>query len=81
MSVPFQDHLSLQYPGGPRPVSPDNRSPYATTYADEVARSLGVRDGHMDLFSTVPASSYVPSFSAGVDRDGAMLRMRWHPGE
>lgn len=81
MSVPFQDHLSMQYPGAPRPIRPDNSSPYAMTYADEVAQSLGVRDGHMDLFSTAPVSSYAPSFSAGVDKDGAMLRMRWHPGE
>jgi hypothetical protein len=80
-SVPFQDHLSLQYPGAPRPVRQDNPSPYAMTYADEVAQSLGVKNGHMDLFSTVPASGYAPSFSAGVDKDGAMLQLKWHPGE
>jgi hypothetical protein len=81
MSLPLEDHLSLQYPGAPRPVRQDNQSPYAMTYTDEVAQSLGVKDGHMDLFSTVPASSYLPSFSAGVDRGGAMLRLKWHPGE
>jgi hypothetical protein len=78
--VPFQDHSSLQYPGAPRPIEPEFNSPYPMTYTDEVARSLGVKDGHMDFFSLQPGSSYLPSISAGVDRDGAMLRMRWLPG-
>ena len=81
MRVPFQDHLSLQYPGAPKPVREEPASPYAMTYTDEVARSLGVQNGHMDFFSTEPSSSFMPSFSAGVDQGGAMLRMRWHPGE
>ena len=81
MSVPFQDHLSLQYPGAPRPARPNTSSPYAMTDVDEMAQSLGVKDGHMDLFSTAPAAGYVPSFSAGVDQGGAMLRLKWHPGE
>jgi hypothetical protein len=51
------------------------------TYTDEVARSLGVKDGHVDVFSTQPVSGYMPSFSAGVDQGGAMFRLKWHPGE
>lgn len=81
MRVPFEDALSLQYPGAPKPVRDDTTSPYAMTYTDEVARSLGVKDGHMDVFSTQPVSSYMPSFSAGVDQGGAMFRLKWHPGE
>jgi len=81
MQVPFSDHLSLQYPGAPKPVSDATPSPYAMTYTDEVAQSLGVKDGHMDVFSTQPVSSYMPSFSAGVDQSGAMFRLKWHPGE
>jgi len=81
MRVPFQDTLSLQYPGAPKPVREENNSPYPMTYTDEVARSLGVKDGHVDVFSTQPVSSYMPSFSAGVDRGGAMFRLKWHPGE
>jgi hypothetical protein len=83
MQVPFQDHLSLQYPGAPKPVTSDSNtaSPYAMTYTDEVAQSLGVQNGHMDIFSTTPVSSYMPSFSAGVDQGGAMFRLKWHPGE
>ena len=51
------------------------------TYTDEVAQSLGVKDGHMDVISTQPVSGYMPAFSAGVDKGGAMLRFKWHPGE
>ena len=81
MQVPFQDTLSLQYPGAPKPVREETKSPYPMTYTDEVARSLGVKDGHMDVFSTQPVSNYMPSFSAGVDKGGAMFRLQWHPGE
>jgi hypothetical protein len=81
MRTPFQDHLSLDYPGAPKPVREQTRSPYPMTYTDEVARSLGVENGHMDVFSTQPVSSYMPSFSAGVDKGGAMFRLKWHPGE
>jgi hypothetical protein len=81
MQVPFQNTLSLQYPGAPNPVREENKSPYPMTYTDEVARSLGVKDGHMDVFSTEPVSNYMPSFSAGVDKGGAMFRLKWHPGE
>ncbi len=81
MSVPFQDHLSLQYPGAPRPVRDEQTAPYAMTYTDEVAQSLGVRDGHMDVFSIPSGSTYMPSFSAGVDQGGAMFRLKWHPGD
>ncbi|MGH6828867.1 MAG: hypothetical protein ACREFW_08150 [Rhizomicrobium sp.] len=79
MRLPDQDHLSLQYPGAPKPVREERQSPYAMTYLDDVARSLGVKNGHMDVFSTDPGSSgYLPSFSAGVGSDGAMLRLKWH---
>ena len=79
--VPFQDHLSLQYPGAPILAPEQPKSPYPMTYTDEVARSLGVKDGHLDVISTQPVSGYMPAFSAGVDRGGAMLRFKWHPGE
>lgn len=79
---PGQDHLSLQYPGAPQPFHEEPQSPYAMTYTDEVAESLGVKHGHIDVFSTDPPSSgYLPSFSAGLGSDGAMFRLKWHPGE
>ena len=85
MTVPGQNHLySLpQYPGAPKLVYDDLHPPYAMNYADEAAQNLGVKDGHMDVFSTQPtaSSSYMPSISGGLGGDGAMLRLRWHPGE
>jgi hypothetical protein len=86
--VPNESHLSsmpqYQYPGAPRPVYDDPAPPpYARNYVDDVARALGVKDGRMDVFSTQPESSsgYMPSFSGGLGGDGAMLRLKWHPGE
>lgn len=71
----------MQYPGAPRPVTTqEDNSPYPMTYTDEVAQSLGVKDGHMDFFSLPSNSSYLPSVSAGADKGGVMLRMRWFPG-
>ena len=82
--IPAQSHVSgiLRYPGAPKPVSDDPKpSPYAMTFMDEAARSLGVQNGRMDVFSTQFSSSYMPSISGGVGGDGVMLRLRWHPGE
>jgi hypothetical protein len=84
LPVPNQDHLSttLQYPGAPKPVYEDRHSPYAMSYSEEAAQNLGVRDGHMDIFATHPeASGYLPSMSGGLGGDGAMFRLKWHPGE
>jgi len=85
MSIPGQNHLysQLQYPGAPKPVYDDPKLPYAMNYMEEAARTLGVKDGHMDVFSTgsSSSSSYMPSISGGLGGDGAMLRLRWHPGE
>lgn len=82
--IPAQNHVSgiLRYPGAPKPVYDDPRpSPYAMTFVDEAARSLGVQNGRMDVFSTQSSSSYMPSISGGVGGDGVMLRLKWHPGE
>jgi hypothetical protein len=74
---------AANYPGAPKPVSDSNPSPYAMNYADEAAQTLGVHDGHMDVFTAKPADnqSYLPTFSGGVGGDGAMLKLQWHPGE
>jgi len=75
---------AASYPGAPRPVHDDGIvSPYAMNYADEAAQSLGVRDGRVDIFTAQPADnqSYLPTFSAGLGGDGAMLKLQWHPGE
>ena len=52
--------------------------PYPTTWGDEAAQSLGVRDGKWEAFHTVPSSPLAPSLNAGVDSGGAMLRLQWH---
>jgi hypothetical protein len=77
-AVPGEDPLSTFYPGAPRPPLEVPSTPYAMSYSDEVARNLGVTDGHMDLFSTRsdPSTPYV---SGGVGSGGAMLRLQWRP--
>lgn len=83
-AIPMQNHVAgiLRYPGAPKLVYDDPRpSPYAMSFVDEAAQSLGVRNGKMDVFSTQSTSSYLPSISGGVGGDGAMLRLKWHPGE
>ncbi len=71
------------YPGAPKPVYDDPKTPYAMNYADEAVQTLGFRQGHLDVFSAKPADnrSYLPSFSGGLGGDGAMLKLQWHPGE
>jgi hypothetical protein len=72
------------YPGAPKWIYQDDvKLPYALNYADEAAQTLGVKNGHMDLFSAKPAENepYMPSFSGGLGNDGAMLKLQWHPGE
>ena len=71
------------YPGAPKPVRDESSSPYAMNYVDEAAQTIGVRNGHMDVFSAKPADnhSYLPSLSGGLGGDGAMVKLQWHPGE
>lgn len=51
---------------------------YPTTWGDEAAQSLGVQDGKWEAFHTEPSNRLEPSFNAGVDSGGAMLRLQWH---
>jgi hypothetical protein len=77
-AVPGASDLPTTYPGAPKPMQEEPTSPYAMTYTDEVARNLGVSNGHMDLFTTRsdPGTPYV---SGGVSGGGAMLRLQWQP--
>ena len=54
----------------PKPVSP-----YPMNYAEQVASSLGLRDGGVALYDAPQTAreSYVPSVSLG----GTMIRLRW----
>jgi|SRR6185437_10940302 len=83
--VPGNDPLAspLAYPGAPKRPAPEERDqPYALRYSDEAAQTLGLRDGHMDLFSSKPApnNGLMPSFSGGLGSEGAMIRLQWRPG-
>jgi len=58
------------------------KAPYAMTYMDDVARSLGVAGGKADFLDTGRTRDpLMPSLKGGVDRGGLMLRLQWRPGE
>lgn len=59
----------------------DNQSaPYAMNYADDAARTLGVRDGHLQVFDAGAATGdpLVPSVKGGLDSGRPMLQLQWH---
>jgi hypothetical protein len=82
--LPGQNILAspLSYPGAPKRIYNDPKQPYAMNYTDEAAQALGVKDGHMDVFSTQPTdrNNLMPRLSGGVDSSGAMIRLQWRPG-
>ena len=53
--------------------------PYAMNYADEAARTLGVREGKWEAFS--PRSSDMPSVKGSMDSGRPMLILQWRPGQ
>jgi hypothetical protein len=63
--------LELQRRMAPEPV----KSPYAMTYSEQVAQSLGLRRDGVSLYEAREdaRNSYAPSISLG----GTMLRLRW----
>ena len=64
-------HVQMQRQMNTAPVG---RSPYPMTYSEQVAQSLGVRNGRVDLIAPQTSSPYAPSLSVG----GGMLRLRWN---
>jgi hypothetical protein len=57
--------------------TPDAPGPYPMTYSEQVAISLGVRDGGLAL-NPMPdrkSNPYAPSVSF----NGSMLRLKWRP--
>ena len=52
--------------------------PYAMNYTDEAARTLGVKDGRWDAFSTQPRDPLMPRFKGGIDGGRAMIGLQWH---
>lgn len=72
---PATDHqLSVRY-------AQNQAQPYAMTYTDEAASSLGVKNGRWEAFDTKSSDPLVPSLKGGVDHGGAMFKLQWHPGE
>lgn len=67
----------------PDPVLHEPVSPYPLSYADEVAKRLGVVHGHVDVFEASPShdDGLVPSLKGGVDRNGAGLKLQWKIGK
>jgi hypothetical protein len=51
--------------------------PYAMSYSDEAARSLGVQSGRWEAFSTQPRDSFMPRFRGGIDGGRAMIGLQW----
>jgi len=55
-------------------TAPVARGPYPMTYSEQVAQSLGVRNGRFDLIAPQARNPYAPSLSVG----SGMLRLRWN---
>jgi hypothetical protein len=56
---------------------------YPMNYSDEAAQSLGVRNGHIQLFSVRPAGgdTLTPAISGAIDHGGAAIKLQWHLGQ
>ena len=50
-------------------------SPYAMTYSEQAAKSLGVQDGGLGLLPRRDDNPYAPSVSF----NGNMVRLKWRP--
>jgi hypothetical protein len=61
------------------PVPEQPVSPYPMSYSEELARRLGISQGHMDVFSLTPDrdDGFFPTLKGGVDRSGAGLKLEW----
>jgi hypothetical protein len=53
--------------------------PYAMSYADQAAQTLGIREGKWEAFT--PHSSDMPSVKGGLDGGRPMLILQWRPGQ
>ena len=71
---PTQHQIELRYTDS-RP------QPYATNYADEAARKLGIQDGKWEAFNTHSSDPLMPSLKGGIDSGRAMIGLQWRPGQ
>jgi hypothetical protein len=51
------------------------RQPYAMSYSDEAARSLGLTDGRWEAFKSQSPTG--TTLKGGFDTRGAVLRLQW----
>jgi hypothetical protein len=80
------DPRQFRLPEAPGMHLPKEEPPppaYPLSYADEVARSLGIAHGKMDVFSVSPThdNDLVPSLKGGIDRNGAGIKLQWKFGQ
>lgn len=69
-------------PGYPVPHVQESKlkeptQPYVRNYTEDMAQSLGMRDGHWEVFDGGSAHSLMPSLKGGIDSGGPMLRLQW----
>ncbi len=58
--------------------SENSPAPYAMSYSEQAAQSLGFKDGQWEAFD---ASATNPlALKGGIDKGGPMLRLQWKPG-
>lgn len=85
-SAVHADPRQLRLPAAPGMHLPKEEPPppaYPLSYADEVARNLGIANGKMDVFSVSPAhdNDLAPSLKGGIDRNGAGVKLQWKFGK
>lgn len=69
-------------PGYPVPHVQESKlkepaQPYVRNYTEDMAQSLGMRDGHWEVFEGGSAHPLMPSLKGGLDSGGPMLRLQW----
>lgn len=57
--------------------SNERSEPYARNYTDQMAQSLGLRNGQWEVFDAGPNQSLMPSLKGGLASGGPMLRLQW----
>ncbi len=74
-----RDPVPLSLPPPPARTVEQPVSPYPLSYADDLARQLGIVQGHMDVFTVTPqhGDGLVPTLKGGVDRAGAGFKLQW----
>jgi hypothetical protein len=57
-------------------------SPYPANYVEEVAQSLGIKNGKVDVFEICPwddRNTLMLTLSGSLGGEGAVLKLKWKP--